>query len=189
MIPFNQLGPVFKVFASMVYPGSFRKELASVVEELAPEGNILDVGSGTGILTRFSYEVRKDLRYTMIDPAPGMLRFAPDFAKKVIGRAEKMPFPSEWFDAVFMGDSFHHFDEPDRAVKEFLRVLKNGGVMVIFEIDPKRYLGAFIHRIEKIFREPSNFYHPEQLADMLAKNGLSYTISKYDWRYSVTARK
>ncbi len=189
MIPFNQLGPAFKAFASLIYPGAFRKELASVVERVQREGDVLDIGSGTGILSQFSYKVRKDLRYTMIDPAPGMIRFAPVFARKVIGRAESLPFPPGSFDAVFVGDAFHHFDDPARALQEIRRVLKPKAVFVVFEIDPGSSFGAVIARGEKMFREPANFYRPGEFAEMLVGHGFECRISRYGWRYSIVANK
>ncbi len=187
MIPFNQLGLVFKTFASLVYPGVFRKELASVIDRANRQGNVLDIGSGTGILSQFAYKVRKDLQYTVIDPAPGMLRFAPDFVKKVIGRAEALPFPSGSFDILFTGDAFHHFNDPHRAVQEMRRVMKDDGILMIFEIDPGSCLGAVITQGEKIFREPAHFYRPERLSEILVKHGFQCRVSRYDWRYSIIA--
>lgn len=188
MIPFNQLGPIFKAFASLVYPGAFRKQFASVIGKTSRGGSVLDIGSGTGILSQFAYKVRKDLRYTVIDPAPGMLRFAPDFAEKVIGRAESLPFPSGSFDAVFTGDAFHHFGDPDGALREMRRVMKDDGVLMIFEIDPGSCLGAVITWGEKIFREPAHFRRPESLSEMLVRHGFECRVSRYDWRYSIIAR-
>ena len=189
MIPFNHLGPVFKMFASLIYPGEFRKVLESTVQRVRNKGAVLDVGSGTGILSQFARAARDDLQFTMIDPAPGMLRFAPVFAKKVIGRAESLPFPAGSFDAVFTGDAVHHFNDPVPALEEIRRVLRNGGVLTVFEIDPGSFLGAFITHGEKMFREPAHFYRPGELAGMLSGNGFECGISSFGWRYSITAYK
>jgi len=187
MIPFNLLGPFFKTFASRVYPARFRKELAAVIGRATAGGRVLDIGSGTGILSQFAHKVRKDLRYTLIDPAPGMLRFAPGFANKVIGRAETLPFPAASFDAVFTGDAFHHFKDPDASLREIKRVIKDDGVLMIFEIDPGCCLGAVITWGEKIFREPAHFCRPEKLSEMLLKHRFECRVSRYDWRYSIIA--
>jgi ubiquinone/menaquinone biosynthesis C-methylase UbiE len=188
MIPFNRLGPVFKVFASLVYPEVFRKELASIVDRTRRGGSALDIGSGTGILSEFAYRARKDLRYTMIDPARGMLRFAPRFAAKVIGTAESLPFLSGSFDTVITGDAFHHFKDPHGALQEMRRVMKGDGVLIVFEIDPGSPLGAIITRGEKVFGEPAHFYRPQKFLEMLGNHGFECRVSRYDWRYSIIAR-
>lgn len=123
----------------------------------------------------------------MIDPAPGMLRFAPEFAEKVIGKAESLPFPPGSFDAVFTGDAVHHFNCPVMALGEIRRVMRTGGVFVVFDIDPGSPLGALITRGEKILREPAHFYRPERLAGMLAPHGFDCRIHRYGWRYSIIA--
>ncbi len=188
MIPFDRLGPVFKVFSSLVYPRAFRTVFASSLQEVPETGSVLDVGSGTGILSQFARKARSDLLFTMIDPAAGMLRFAPAFARRVLGRAENLPFPEKAFDAVFAGDSMHHFSEPRRAVMELRRVMKKGGVLVVFEIDPGSLLGAMITGGEKMFREPAHFLRPGELAERLAEAGFECTVSRYDWRYAIIAR-
>jgi len=148
---------------------------------------VLDVGSGTGILSQFARKVRSDLLFTMIDPAAGMLKCAPDVARRVLGRAEDLPFPERAFDAGFAGDSMHHFSDPRRAVGELRRVLRKGGVLVVFEIDPSSLIGAMITGGEKIFREPAHFLRPGELAERLAEVGFECVVSRYDWRYAIIA--
>jgi ubiquinone/menaquinone biosynthesis C-methylase UbiE len=187
MIPFNQLGPVFKIFASFIYPRTFRAAFLSVLQKVPKFGAVLDIGSGTGILSRFAHDVRKDLLFTMIDPAPGMLRFGPGFGRKIIGLAESLPFRRGFFEALFIGDAFHHFSRPQEAIREITRVLKPKGLLVIFEIDPGSSLGASITWGERIFREPAHFYRPRRLAGILAENGFECRISQYGWRYAIIA--
>jgi ubiquinone/menaquinone biosynthesis C-methylase UbiE len=188
MIPFDRLGPGFKAFSSLVYPHAFRTVFASSMQKVPRAGPVLDVGSGTGILSQFARKARSDLLFTMIDPAAGMLRFAPHFARRVLGRAEDLPFPEKVFDAVFAGDSMHHFSEPRRALRELRRVMRKGGVLVIFEIDPSSLLGAMITGGEKVFREPAHFLRPGELAERLAEVGFECVVSRYDWRYAIIAR-
>lgn len=184
MIPFNRLGPVLKVFASLVYPEVFRKELLSIVDRIRRKGSALDIASGIGILSQFAYSARKDLRYKMIDPAQGLLRFPPRFAAKVIGTAEDLPFLSGSFDTVFTGDAFHHFKDPHGVLQEMRRVMKDDGVLIVFEIDPGSPLGAIITWGEKVFGEPAHFYRPEKFSEMLVNLGFQCGVSRYDWRYT-----
>jgi ubiquinone/menaquinone biosynthesis C-methylase UbiE len=188
MIPFDRLGLVFKVFSSLIYPRAFGRVFASSLERVRGKGTVLDAGSGTGILSRFACKVRGDLEFIMIDPSAGMLSFAPGFARRVMGKAEDLPFREGSFDAVFAGDCIHHFSDPRRAIMELRRVMREGGVLVVFEIDSGSALGAVIARGEKILGEPAHFYRPDELAESLTEAGLGCTISRYGWRYAITAR-
>lgn len=185
MIPFDHLGPVFKRFASLVYPQRFRNDLASLSRRMERGGHVLDAGGGTGVLSAFLYAQRKDLTFVLLDPAHGMLRHAPAFAVRTVGVAESMPFPGHFFEAVMIGDAFHHCDDPDRAAEEMRRVLKPGGVLVVFEIDPEKALGRFIARAERALGEPAHFFAPGVLSARLAEAGFACTVSRYAWRYAV----
>lgn len=189
MMPFNHLGPIFKVFASLVYPGAFRDGFAEIVRKTSREGRVLDIGSGTGILSQFACAARNDLRYILIDPAPGMLRFAPDFAEKVVGTAEFLPFPQGYFDLLLVGDAFHHFKDPAQAMREMARVMEDDAICVIFEIDPGSRLGALIAWGESLLGEPAHFFKPEELSQIFAKHGFQSQPSRYGWRYSILARR
>jgi demethylmenaquinone methyltransferase/2-methoxy-6-polyprenyl-1,4-benzoquinol methylase len=187
MIPFNRLGFLFKVFSSLVYPLAFRAALASSLREVPGGGAVLDVGSGTGILSRFGRKARGDLVFITLDPAAGMLRFSPSFARGVLGRAEHLPFRERSLEAVLAGDCMHHFNDPGGAVMEFRRVLRPGGLLVVFEIDPGKGMGAAIGRAERMFREPAHFYRPGELAGRLEASGFECGITRYGWRYAITA--
>jgi ubiquinone/menaquinone biosynthesis C-methylase UbiE len=189
MIPFNYLGPVFKMFASLTYPQKFKKDLQLISKEIVDGGYVLDAGSGTGILSQFLHDVRKDLTFILLDPAPGMLKYAPGFTAKVIGKAESLPLRERSLAAVMIGDAFHHFDGPDRAISEIHRVLGTSGVLLIFEIDPETTVGRFITRMEKVLGEPARFFSPGDLKAKLEANGFSCTLSRYAWRYALAGKK
>ncbi len=189
MIPFDRLGLVFKVFSSLVYPRGFRGVLGSALQGVPEQGAVLDVGSGTGILSQFARNARADLSFTMVDPAAGMLRFAPQFARTVLGRAEYLPFREGSFDAVLAGDCIHHFSDPRRAIMELKRVMRKNGMLVVFEIDPGNALGAMITRGEKMLGEPAHFLRPGEFAARLAETGFECEVWRYGWRYGMIARR
>jgi SAM-dependent methyltransferase len=47
--------------------------------------------------------------------------------------AENMPFEDSSFDAIFVLGSFHHVNDIGAALKESYRVLKENGIVCIFE--------------------------------------------------------
>jgi SAM-dependent methyltransferase len=103
---------------------------------LAPESVIVDVGSGTGLLTQLFLE-NGNLVYG-VEPNAAMREAGEQFLGKyrhfssVVGTAEATTLPDASADFVVVGQAFHWFDA--RAARaEFLRVLKpNGWVAVIW---------------------------------------------------------
>ena len=148
---------------------------------------VLDVGAGTGILTQLARQVRKDFTHVCIDPAPGMLKFVPFYAQKVGGKAEALPFRDGAFDAILIGDAFHHLNNPSRAISEIKRCLDEKGVLFIFDIDPGKLMGKFICRLEVFLDEPALFYAPTEFQRLLTGHGFSVKIRNYGWRFAIIA--
>jgi SAM-dependent methyltransferase len=108
-----------------------------VISRLVPKdtvSKILDMGCGTG---RYStaLAVHFDACVVAVDPSEKMLTEA---RKKVSERvryerasAESLPLPDASVDMVFMSMVFHHFDDPDQAVKECRRVLRQSGTVCL----------------------------------------------------------
>ena len=65
--------------------------------------------------------------------------------------AAYLEIPDNSVDMVFCHQSFHHLVNQDRAVEEFFRVLKPGGVFLFAE-STRRYIHSFIIRF--LFRHP-----------------------------------
>ena len=189
MMPFNRLGPVFKRFASLIYPQQFQNELQSLSETVAGGANILDLGAGTGVLSQFIFHRRKDLTFILLDPAPGMLKYSPGFAVRIAAAAESLPFPDNFFSIIMIGDAMHHFKSFDRAFAQIQRVLAPTGMLIIFEIDPEKTIGRLIAWGERLFGEPAHFMVPEDLSERLTLNGFICTRYDYGWRYAITGKK
>ena len=51
--------------------------------------------------------------------------------------AEELAFPETKFDAIFVYGSFHHIPDKISALKEFIRVAKQDGLIIIFEFTPE----------------------------------------------------
>jgi demethylmenaquinone methyltransferase / 2-methoxy-6-polyprenyl-1,4-benzoquinol methylase len=98
---------------------------------------LVDVAAGTGLVTVAGVElVGPSGRVIAIDPSPGMLA---ELRKKVAVEAieafaEAIPLPDALADFVSMGYALRHVDNLDRALSEYLRVLKPGGKVCLMEI-------------------------------------------------------
>ena len=109
---------------------SFPREAAAwlVGEEAA---TVLELGAGTGKLTRELVALGHDVHAT--DPDPAMLkvlsRHLPDTRVSEAG-AEAIPVPDRSVDVVVAAQCFHWFDL-DRALPEIARVLRPGGLLAL----------------------------------------------------------
>ncbi len=94
---------------------------------LEPGRTLLDVGAGTGKLTREL--VPSGATVLAVEPVPGMravLEQVVPEARALAGTAEALPVGDESVDAVVVAQAFHWFDGP-AAVAEFHRVLRPDG--------------------------------------------------------------
>ena len=93
----------------------------------AGDQNVVDVGAGTGQLTRLLVERAAEV--TAVEPDPAMRRvltLGVPQARVAAGVAERMPLRSGSQDAVVSHAAWHWFDRPE-SVREAVRVLRPRG--------------------------------------------------------------
>ena len=103
---------------------------------LAADAEVLDLGAGTGKLTRVLTQSYR--RVVAVEPLDGMraiLEHVVPEAESVPGSAELIPLPDGSVDGVFAGLDFHWFSN-DEAVMEIARVLRPGGVLAVIWNEP-----------------------------------------------------
>lgn len=98
---------------------------------LSPAATVLDLGAGTGKLTRVLVSMFD--RVVAVEPADAMRRLLVTLcpgAEARAGNAREIPLPDDSVDAVFAGEAFHWFDD-DRSLAEIARVLRASGALVL----------------------------------------------------------
>lgn len=95
---------------------------------------VLDVGCGTGNLTRALVASGDRIRATGIDPTADYVAFAREAlphprARFLTGTAEQLPFADGSFDAALALLVLQDFGDARRAVLEMTRVVRPGGVV------------------------------------------------------------
>jgi len=104
-----------------------------VLDLLPLEANatVLDLGAGTGKLTRVL--TSRYARVIAVEPLDGMraiLERVVPAAESLAGTAEAIPLPAASVDAVFAAQAFHWFANDD-AIAEIARVLRPAGVLCV----------------------------------------------------------
>ncbi|MFF4507484.1 class I SAM-dependent methyltransferase [Streptomyces sp. NPDC001401] len=114
-----------------------------------PGDRVLDVGCGTGYLTRrMAARIGPDGSVTGVDPSPPVLDYArskrqrPGSAPCTYqqGIAESLDAPDASYDTVVTSLMLHHLPEELRptALREMHRVLRPGGRLLVAEFRPPR---------------------------------------------------
>lgn len=143
--------------------------------------NILDVGCGTGIITRQLAEQGAtvtgiDADHEMIEEA---LRISPQSIPYHTSPAHALPFSSETFDGVTIASALHWFANQE-SIEEIKRVLKqNGSIFILNKNDSGIFGQEFRNIIKGFISENSSskkeHYNPQLL---LADSGFKTMTKK-----------
>jgi len=133
---------------------------------LTPEV-VLDVGAGTGVATAALARQYPKGRVLALDLAPAMLRRArrrrPWFRKMdfIAGDAEHLPLADASCDLVFSNVAVQWCNDLARALTEFRRVLRPGGLLMFttFGLDT-------LHELRQCWSRADGFSHVSAFPDM-----------------------
>jgi demethylmenaquinone methyltransferase/2-methoxy-6-polyprenyl-1,4-benzoquinol methylase len=123
---------------------AWRRVVTSIITP-KPGMKILDIAAGTGSSSRPL--VDKGAEVTALDFSQGMIeqgRKQNKNIKFVQGDALKLPFEDNFFDVTTISFGLRNTSNTDKALKEALRVTKDGGRIVVAE---------FSHPVNPIFKK------------------------------------
>lgn len=144
--------------------------------------SILDIGTGTGYLAFPLAEIYPEALVFGIDIAGGIIdknreRVIKEGKTNLVFQTFngiEYPFEEGSFDLVVSRYAFHHFPNPESAVRQISRLLCLGGkVMLSDPVRAKKDQGGIIDAFMKIKKDGHiRFYTEEELERMFAQNGL-----------------
>jgi MPBQ/MSBQ methyltransferase len=161
----------FYRFLSLVYdrvnPLFWTEAMRGAALELArlddPALDTLDVGAGTGFTTEGVVERVDAGRVVMLDQSPHQLarsrrRTALTACRRLLGDAERLPFPDASFDRYVSAGSVEYWPDPQRAIAEAHRVLRPGGVaLVVGPVPPPSRLLRALARVWMLFPAEADY--------------------------------
>lgn len=141
---FSSVASKYDLMNDLMSMGIHRLWKRAAIEclDIRSHHTVLDIAGGTGDLSRLIYpKLKKTGQLWLVDINPDMLRVGRDrlldeglcHIHPALGNAENLPFNDNVADRVIIGFGLRNVTHKDRALKEFYRVLKPGGKVLVLE--------------------------------------------------------
>jgi len=148
--------------------------------------SLLDVGCGTGwALRRVAELVHDNGAFYGVDLSPKMIERAKESFKGrsnfhfIQSNAESIPLEGVSFDVIICTNSFHHYLNPDRALKEMFRLLRYGGKTYILDPTADTWLIKTVDRVLGRFDTGHvRLYSTMDFQAMFSEAGMNYVRTR-----------
>jgi len=164
----------------IVFQRFWQRSRHAIITKWVPDGAFtLDIGCGSSqILIDLDHIVGMDIRQNK-------LRFMRQFDKDLLnGTIYSLPFPAQTFDCIICAEVIEHIPYDEILFKEFHRVLKKGGILILGTPDYGTWQWPLIEAIYK-FVIPGGYadehithYTHQSLKDILNQHGFRHLETK-----------
>jgi ubiquinone/menaquinone biosynthesis C-methylase UbiE len=138
-----------------------RRRIISELKRYNPKGKLVDLGCGSGNLIVQITKHYPNLDLIGVDISSEILELAKKRAfesnlnekiKFKIGSVEDLPFSDNSIDFLISSLSLHHWQEPIKALSEACRVLKQKGILLIFDFrrDARKFFYGLLKFATKV---------------------------------------
>ena len=132
----NKKARSYDTVVGKFFPTAYAAIIENIIMDVSPSSKVLEVATGTGILSiKFS---NKAAHITAIDIAPEMLKVAREKSARLqiknidfeIGDIYNLKYENNIFDIVVASNILHLLFNPELAILEIKRVLKDQGKLI-----------------------------------------------------------
>jgi ubiquinone/menaquinone biosynthesis C-methylase UbiE len=145
--------------------------------KLAPDENVLDVGSGAGWLVWLLAERVPEGRVIGMDISDEMVRrarrkyVAVENAMFVVGAADEIPWDANFFTHAISVESAYYWPDPVRGLREIHRVLREGGrawILINYYLE-----NLHSHHFAKVFATPTHLLSAGEWEALFSQAGFT----------------
>jgi len=143
-------------------------------------GRILDFGSGIGLTARslkYIFDDNPSVEISGFDVSEGSINISSQRIKGAHFTSDFGSLAKNSFDCVIMANVMHHVKPPDRnrVLSDALSVLKNGGMVIIFEHNPYNPLTRMVVRSSPIDKD-AELVAPKKMSALLTECNISVSV-------------
>jgi ubiquinone/menaquinone biosynthesis C-methylase UbiE len=152
------------------------KEIAEKLP-LADTGRLLDVGTGSGLQLKVIHDIKPGLELFGLDLSGEAIRVAQTHLEGMgvdlrVGSMEDTSYEDDFFDIVTCNASMSYWKNPSPCFDEIYRILKPGGLAMLFEPQKDIDIDEVVKTINTILADKSRFRR--FMATSLNKIGLRW---------------
>lgn len=161
---------------------AYREMYRSMGKVLAKDMRVLEVATGTGLVSIHIAEYAQSIEATDFSPkmiAAAQKKKVPANVRFSVEDGANLSFADHTFDAAIVSNALHIMPDPEAVLRSIRRVLKAGGLLIAPTFshghlrDSTWRLNAFILKL--VGFETYSKWTPEEFVEMIGQNGFSVT--------------
>ncbi|MBU2554236.1 MAG: class I SAM-dependent methyltransferase [Bacteroidetes bacterium] len=192
----DRFAKYYDSFIDKVFRNTYQTILENIGSELNFSHDVLEIGTGTGIIP-FSI-CSKVSSIVATDISPEMVRIANQKLKRLkiknidfqIQDSYNLTFPDKTFDVIIASNLLHLLYDPEKPINEIKRVMKDNGIFIaptlcVGENTKSKIIATIIASLSGI--KVVNKWSYKNFLNMLTNNGLTiYKVLRIEDRLLTT---